>query len=211
MFKKSKKTMAILMALAVAFVFPSLAFAATDTVELMAQIIGGALAVNAPEITDVSLPLTLAGKTQTLTFEIAADNAATSDIDESKLTIVDPTGTGAGWNVTVQATQFTNGEEPPKLLPKSSLVLGTTGSVIGEIAKIDANSSETNTITKKITDPTAIDVDSPVTILSAAADGGMGSYTVVLGNFVLTLKPATTYAINYTSIITFTLSSGPAA
>lgn len=123
--------------------------------------------------------------------------------------ITDARGTGAGWNLSLSLTQFqevdgtgayvTNG----KTLAAGSLTVST----VPTIAKKDATSSETTTITP-VASSTALDTGSVVKLLSAKLDGGMGSYT--LGNLGVTLTvPANAYAKTYKTDATVTLNTAP--
>lgn len=131
-------------------------------------------------------------------------------------TATDARGTGAGWNVTVQGTQFAehNGTAyvaSGKTLPTSSLQMaGVT------ITKADSTSSAIPTATSG---PYTLDGGSAVKIASAAADGtGMGSYTFTQGDLdsgtsgsqALKLTvPASAYAKTYRSDVTVSIVSGP--
>jgi hypothetical protein len=116
-------------------------------------------------------------------------------------TVTDATGSGSGWNVTVQASQFATGAPGNHTLPLSSISMTAPS-----VAKIDSSSGNAPSITA---DPYVIDSGSAVKISSAAADGtGMGSYT--FGGTTLTLHVlANAYAGTYTSTVTVSVISGP--
>jgi hypothetical protein len=117
------------------------------------------------------------------------------------LTISDLTGSGNGWHVSVSASQFASGSHK---LPLGSLTLYAPSS-------ITVNGDSTSTLPKKKSgSPWIIDNGSSPTVLSAAVDAGMGSYTVKFPAKALTLSiPSSTYAGTYTSTLTWQLISGP--
>jgi len=126
----------------------------------------------------------------------------------------DVTGTGNGWNVTFQATQFTCGVPADAgckagftTLPTSSL------SIAPPTVACASGSTCTGSPTASITTATAVDVGAPVQVLSAAANAGMGSYTVTpgaIGTGQLQLAiPGNALATTYHSTLTITVNSGP--
>jgi hypothetical protein len=173
---------------------------AADTIETRSILISGE---NAPEIDTVTFGgfpnVTLDGTTQLITLNIPS------------FTVTDATGTGSGWNVTLTATQFSNGDPTPKLLSNGSLTLTTAPSV----ALIDSGSSalETIEVLGTASSPIVDDAgENGIKLLSAAADGGMGTYTIgdtTPGVLTLTLKPKEVYAATYTSTFELSISSGP--
>lgn len=121
--------------------------------------------------------------------------------------VVDPRGTGAGWNLTLALTQFKEFEADyvaeGKTLATSSIKITT----VLVVSKADETSSAVETITV-VDVNTALDTGSPVGLLSAAADGGMGSY--IVSDMVATLTiPANTYARTYKTDATVALVTGP--
>ena len=122
--------------------------------------------------------------------------------------IVDARGTGAGWNLSLTLTQlkeYSGGSyvSGGKTIPTSAIEVTDNPSV----SRVDGTSSPTSTITV-VSDGTALDTGSAVTLLSAALDGGMGSYS--FGDMTSTLTvPANTYARTDKSDATASLSTGP--
>jgi hypothetical protein len=146
---------------------------------------GGTLAVTTPTVGDFT-GVTLNGSAQSTTASMGTFN------------VIDARGTGVGWNVTVQATQFTMSGHT---LPMDSISMPAP-----TVAKIAATSGNTPSIT---TGPYLIDDASAVKITSAAADGtGMGSYTFTPGALTLSI-PANAYAGTYTSTVTVSVVTGP--
>ena len=138
--------------------------------------------------------VTLDGTANTTTATMAAFS-----VDDSR-------GSGAGWSVTIGATEFAEWDGSTyvtggKTIGASRTSLGTAG-----VAKVDATSSTPPTMTAGAY---TLDAGSAVKIASAAADGsGMGSYTITPGTVSLTVD-ADTYARNYRSEVTVSLTSGP--
>lgn len=126
----------------------------------------------------------------------------------------DATGTGSGWNVTFQATQFTcvvatdaGCKTGFTTLPLSSL------SIAAPTAACASGSTCTGSPTVSISGNTAVDVASAVKVLSAAVNTGLGSYTVTpgtIGTGQLALAiPGNALATTYHSTLTITVISGP--
>lgn len=182
-FKKLVTGTAVLALSMSAFASVSLA-ANTSTI-----ISGGSLGYTGITATNFE-SVTLNGTTQTVGAQIDAFN------------ITDARGTGAGWNVSVSATQFSHDVRTEKL------AAGALGLAAPTVTKVDENSDLVTTISTlsgTIDNDTAI----PVKILSAAVDGGKGSYSSALIPMTLTLMPKEVYAGTYTSTITATLTATP--
>ena len=117
------------------------------------------------------------------------------------LTAEDSSGTGAGWNVTVQASDFTyQGQYDGESIPATNLSidsLGTPSVIAGESISAD-------------TGPFAGaggSLDVARRVLFAGAGGGKGSYTQELP--VSLTIPGGSVAGSYTSDLTVTISAGP--
>lgn len=118
----------------------------------------------------------------------------------------DSRGSGAGWSVTIGATEFA--EWSGTAYVASGKTIGASHTLLGHatVAKNDATSSTAPTMTAG---DYTLDAGSAVKIASAAADGsGMGSYSITPGALSLTID-ADTYARNYRSDVTVSLTSGP--
>jgi hypothetical protein len=119
------------------------------------------------------------------------------------LTATDTTGTGSGWNLTITSTQFTTGGGTPH-------TLATNASTITGVTSVCASgtcTNPTNAITYPIGIPAAATAPTAVKLLNAAANTGLGSFTVTptVGVFV----PASTFAGSYSSTLTVSIVSGP--
>ena len=141
----------------------------------------------------VPAPVTLSGVN--LNGLAQADIASTGD---TQWVVTDPTGTGAGWQVSVVASDFTNTAE--KTISKAGFEMK-----MGAPSKLDDSSNAVPTISGAFADFTAI--DSSKVVLTAAAGDGMGQYGFT-PSFQLSI-PASTYAGSYTSTVTVTLIATP--
>ncbi|QBP41962.1 WxL domain-containing protein [Paenisporosarcina antarctica] len=182
-FKKLVTGTAVLALSMTAFASASLA---TDS---STEITGTSLPTLSPVVTSSFNSITLDGKTQVVTAKI------------NTFDVTDATGTGNGWNVTVSATQFT---QAAGANPLATGALSLAAPVVNEK---ELGSSNFANITKSTVG--LIDVVTPLTLLTALAGEGMGTYTVSDIPMTLTLLPKEVYAGTYTSTITTTIESGP--
>jgi len=158
--------------------------------------------------------LTIAGGAPgTFTANLTGANQ-TVDTSLAAYTVTDATGTGAGWNVTAQATQFTcvvSGDPGCKTgfttLPLSSLTIAPPA------AACASGSTCTGSPTVSISAVTAIDGAAAVKVLDAPLNTGAGSFTVTpgtMGTGQLALAiPGNALATIYHSTLTITVISGP--
>jgi hypothetical protein len=119
------------------------------------------------------------------------------------LTATDTTGTGAGWNLTITSTQFTTGGGTPHTLAtNASTVTGVTSSCASGTC-----TNPTNAVTYPVSIPAGATAPTAVKLFNAAANTGLGSFTVTptVGVFV----PASTFAGSYSSTLTVSIVSGP--
>lgn len=156
--------------------------------------------------------VTVTGGSLSMTNPLAADfagvtldgTAKTSTAALATFSATDARGSGAGWNITVQATQFKEYAAGAyvvsgKTLPTSSLTMPapTVTVASGNTAPVIQAGA-----------PWAIDAASAVKIASAALDTGMGKYD--FGAVTLSLSiPASSYAKTYRSDVTFSAVTGP--
>jgi large repetitive protein len=145
----------------------------------------GGLSMTTPTVADFA-SLTLGGVAQTTTANMGT------------FTVTDSRGAGAGWNVTVQAAQFTSGGH--------TLPLGSISMPQPTVAK---GSPQSTALPTMLPGPYLIDGVSTIKIASAASGGsGQGSYVFTPGPLTLNV-PAKTYAGTYTSIVTVSVITGP--
>lgn len=119
------------------------------------------------------------------------------------LTATDTTGTGAGWNLTITSTQFTTGGGTPHTLAtNASTITGVTSTCASGTC-----TNPTNAVTYPVTIPAGATAPTAVKLFNAAANTGLGSFTVTptAGVFV----PASTFAGSYSSTLTVAIVSGP--
>lgn len=174
------------------------ASAADDT---NVTVTGGSLSMTTFTAGDLT-GVTLDGTTKTTTATV--DN----------FSVTDATGTGAGWKLTAQASQFAeygdlDGTGPGttvgyitggKTLPAASLDLGL----------LTATANGTTSAAPTMTAAADIDNGGAVKFASAAIDTGMGKYDISGGTAKLSLSiPPSAYAKTYRSDVTVTLASTP--
>ena len=170
------------------------AFAAADT---GAVITGGTLAGGGLGFASFGA-ITLNGAQQTSTAAFTLAN------------VTDARGTGAGWNVSLNLTPLaeyntgTSAYVPSGKTLAASSIKVTTAPIV---SLVDSTSSPATTVTPVAT-TTALDSGSAVKLLSAAVNGGMGSYS--FSNLTATLTvPANAYAKTYKSDATVSLNVAP--
>jgi hypothetical protein len=134
--------------------------------------------------------VTLNGTDQTTTYALG-------------LTVTDARGNGGGWNLTITSTTFTTGTHS----------LPTTASSIGAAPTVSCVSGSTCTnptssgITYPLLVPAAATAPTPVKLFNAAANTGMGSFTIT--PTVTISIPANTFAGTYSSTVSVAIVSGP--
>lgn len=137
------------------------------------------------------------------TFSANLDTGDQTPTYTAALTTQDTRGSGAGWNETITSTQFTTG------VP-NNYTLATNASTITGVAVANGsgtNTAPTNAIGYPVTVPAAGAPPAAVKFFNAAANTGMGKFTVTptVGVFV----PQSTFAGTYTSALTIAIVSGP--
>ena len=177
-----KRYLAIIPALAALIsyflILTSVSKAATTT--LNAVINPGSLTVTNSSVASISA-VTLEGVSQSSTGSLGP------------ITVTDNRGTGAGWSVTMTVSDFTCCE-PVRTIPSTNLTVnpGSVNIVSGKSVGVSAGESHT---VSSATDP--------VTLMTAIADSGLGSYRVT-PNITLSI-PGDAYAGTYTATVTVTI------
>ncbi len=179
-------------------------------------VLGALVAVSSSAVAATSTDATLTGGTLTATTPSTANftgvtlngSAQSTPAAVGAFSVSDATGSGAGWKVTAQGTQFkeyaagvyvTSG----KTLPVSSLKL--TAPTVGPAA------GTTSASPSVAAGPTTIDsggTGGAVSIASAALNTGMGTYNFTATTMTLSV-PASAYAATYRSDVTITVASTP--
>nr|WP_304215070.1 WxL domain-containing protein [Fredinandcohnia onubensis] len=124
--------------------------------------------------------------------------------------VIDARGTGAGWNLSIELEPFKEYDTVAKDYVADGKILATsslkvkTAPVVGQI---DETSSLADTITP-VGVGQALDGAGSVKLLSAALNGGMGSFSVGDLGVELTI-PANAYAKTYKTEATVTLNEAP--
>jgi hypothetical protein len=143
------------------------------------------------------LTLTTAPSVSMTTTLDGSDLIVTGNLGES--TVVDATGSGAGWRLTIAGSTFKNAAG--KALPADALTIS------GVTVVKNSGKSPTNTTSYPVTVPTADTAPPAVKFAGAAADSGMGKFTVTPA--IALAVPADAYAGDYASTLTISIVSGP--
>lgn len=159
---------------------------ATSSTDASTYVTPGTLSM---QLTPVSQPtsVTLNGTNQTETFSLP-------------IVVDDDTGSGAGWDLTLTLTTFTN----------SGHTLATDVAQIGSQPTDSCNSGTcTNPTLSSISYPLVLTADGATTskFFNATANSGMGNFTIT-PTFTVTM-PANAYAGTYSSTFTVSITSGP--
>lgn len=159
----------------------------------------GSLVLNADGVTSNFPDTQLTGVQQTAYANMAG------------FTVTDGRGSGAGWKLTIAASQFTDSSSHK--FPEGSLsVKSPSITCNGTVAAGDCSNSS---ITPAFSTATGIDsaLGTEVTVADATADSGLGKYNVSLGSFgtgnMKLIIPGNAYANAYSSTVTITLYDAP--
>lgn len=136
------------------------------------------------------------------TFSATLDGTDKTPTYTVPVTVIDATGSGAGWNATLTSTPFSTGGGSPKTLAAgASAVTGVTSACAGGTC-----TAPTNGVAYPFTVPAGVGA-TPVKLFNAALATGLGQFSLVptIGVSV----PANTAAGTYTSTLTFAAVSGP--
>lgn len=157
----------------------------------------------------LSTPSTLTWSTQIGT---SAYDTVTND---QSYYVTDASGSGAGWKVTVKATQFSGTYNSNTVNLPTSGVLSTNGSssLVGASTSPTSacvTSGQCTVPTNTASYPASVTMDgsTPTTIFDTAAATGVGAIQISNAYWWVTI-PANAYAIAYSTTITFTAASGP--
>lgn len=119
-------------------------------------------------------------------------------------TIIDDSGSGAGWNLSLQVPDFQNGTGV-------GCATGATATIPANTLTMDAPvvaPADNSTTMDGVTAQAFVDFTSPQKIIIADVNQGAGTYTVAPAVMRLTI-PSTAFADAYCTEVTLALSSGP--
>lgn len=164
--------------------------ALADGPDVTTTVTGGSLSESTTATPTVSVTLDGTDKTPTYTVPI---------------TVTDATGSGDGWQLTITSTTLATEGATHSFATNATKITGVTASCVGVNTCTSPDNSAT---TYPVTVPAAADAPDPQVFYVAAANSGMGSFTVTP---TMQLKvPANTYAGSYSSTITLAIVDGPA-
>lgn len=164
------------------------------------------LAIASPAFAQDATNVTVTGGELTITNPLAADFAGAAITGAAQTTtaalaafsVSDLRGTGDGWHVTAQATQFSTGGVTPITLAANSLTMSEP--------TVAANGTTSPNPTVNA-GPYTID-GAAVSVASAAVDTGMGTYDFSATTLTLSL-PANVKAGTYSSTVTVSAVTAP--
>ena len=156
-----------------------------------------------------SVSTTITGGSLSETITVPTVDNATLDGTDKNLTItmpiavIDATGSGSGWKVTITSTTFSTGGGSPHTLTTAPVVSAVSVACVSGSTCTDP----TNAITYNLTVPSGSPAPTAVKLFNAAVGTGMGKFTLTP---TLTLKLlSNVYAGTYSSTFTLAISSGP--
>ncbi len=180
-----RRTFVLLGLGALALVLAAVAIAGTVTATAT---VTGAGSLSLSHGTAASVTDTLDGTDQTVNYTLP-------------LTMNDLRGTGAGWNLTMTSTAFSNGSQT-LATNASSIASATSSCTAGGTC-----TNPTNSISYPLTIPAAATAPAAVKVFNAAANTGMGRFTITPS--INVSIPGNSYAGSYTSTLTIAAVSGP--
>lgn len=183
----TRKTTALVLAALATLALSAAAIAGTVTASAN---VTGAGSLGLSHGASASVPaVTLDGTDQDATFSIP-------------LSITDARGSGSGWNATITSTTFSDG---------SSHDLGSSASSIDSVSSACVSggtcTAPTNAVSYPLTLPAGSTAPAAVKFFNAAANTGMGRFTVT--PTVNIGVPGNAYAGTYSSTVTVAVASGP--
>jgi hypothetical protein len=162
--------------------------ALADTANVTATVSGGSLSESTSATPSFSV--TLNGSDQTGNYTLP-------------ITVTEARGSGAGWNLTITSTQFsTGGGSPNTLSTSASSIASVSSSCTGGTC-----TNATNGLTYPVAVPAGSGPPTAVKFFNAAANTGMGKFTITPS--VNVAVPANSYAGSYSSTVTLAIATGP--
>lgn len=158
-------------------------------------------------VTGGSLSITAANVTMSAVTLDGTDQVSTSAAGSNTWTAVDGRGTGVGWNVTIDSTDFSDGGLPRTIDISVADQEFKIQLLDGNIAVTFGNGVPTSSATSLTPIPT--NPAAALKFVSAATDAGMGTYTLN-SNFELEVRAETFLGTGtYTATIVVTAVTGP--
>lgn len=151
--------------------------------------VGAVAALTVSTSASPTFSITLNGQDRTGTYTLPLD-------------LIDSTGSGAGWNLTITSTQFATGAPSETLPASASSITGVTS-----VCTVGPCTTPTNSITYPVGVPAGATPPSALKFFDAAVGTGAGEFTVT--PTVSVSVPANSYAGTYTSTLTASVISGP--
>ncbi len=121
------------------------------------------------------------------------------------ITVTDATGSGDGWELTITSTTFATEGATHSFATDATTITGVTAVCTEGNTCTDPDNSITYS---SFTVPAGTSAPDPVVFYNAAADSGLGSFTVTPTMYLAV--PANMYAGSYSSTITLSIDNGPA-
>lgn len=174
----------VMLGILMAFGLSGAAFA--DNLTGTSTVTGGTLDMEATDAPSVAVTL---------------DGTDQAPTDSFNIDVNDARGTGAGWNLQITSTAFTDGTY--SLDTDAATITGVTSA-----CDQGTCTDPTNSISyAALTVPADTVAPAAVKLFNAAANTGMGDFTIT--PTIRVAVPANTYAGNYESTITISIVSGP--
>jgi WxL domain surface cell wall-binding len=159
---------------------------------------GATVAVNGGNLSETgpanvsATPVTLTGDDQTTIYSLG-------------LTVTDPRGNGTGWNLTITSTLFDNGGGHQ--LASNASSINAAPSVVCSGVGGHCTNPDDSAISYPVGVPAGASAPTPVKFFDAAANTGLGKFTITPA--VTVSIPGNTYAGSYTSTVSVAVVSGP--
>lgn len=139
----------------------------------------------------------------TPTFSANVDNGDSTPTFSIPIVNQDTRGSGAGWQDQITSTQYTTGGATPQTLDvAASTITGVTSA-----CNRGRCTAPTNSVSYPVGVPAAATAPAAVKFFNAAANTGLGKFTIT--PTVAVSVPQDTYAGSYNSTVTLSVVTGP--
>ena len=176
---------------------------------ILAVAIGGSVAVFADSSTGATISITGGSLSESAPTAVAATAVTLTSDDQTTtyslgLTLNDPRGTGGGWNLTITSTLFNSGTH--QLASNASSINAAPTAVCSGTGN-HCTAPDDSSITYPVGVPAGTSAPTAVKFFDAAANTGMGKFTIT--PTITVSIPGNTYAGSYTSTVSVAVVSGP--